>query len=87
MPASSALSPLLSLQVVEAMSVMMLKTEAERECIRRWRDLPRPERSTNDQASLFATRLMDDIAFPTTGDRHTFIRGWLQRDLLLRGGL
>ena len=32
-------------------------------------------------------RLMDDIDFPTSGDRHSFIRGWLQRDLLLRGGL
>jgi hypothetical protein len=69
------------------MSAMMLKTEAERECIRRWRDLPRPERSTNDQAAAFATRLMDDIDFPTSGSRHSFIRGWLQRDLLLRGGL
>jgi hypothetical protein len=69
------------------MSAMMLKTEAERECIRRWRDLPRHERSTNDQAAQFATRLMDDIDFATSGDRHSFIRGWLQRDLLLRGGL
>ena len=69
------------------MSAMMLKTEAERECIRRWRELPRPERSTNDQASAFATRLMDDIDFPTSSSRHSFIRGWLQRDLLLRGGL
>lgn len=65
----------------------MLKTEAERECIRRWRDLPRQDRSTNDQATLFATRLMDDIDFPTSGDKQLFIRGWLQRDLLLRGGL
>lgn len=69
------------------MSVMMLKTEAERECIRRWRELPRQERATNDQAALFATRLLHDIDFSTSGDRHSFIRGWLQRDLLLRGGL
>jgi hypothetical protein len=69
------------------MSVMMLKTEAERECIRRWRNLPRQDRSTNDQATVFATRLMDDVDFPTSGDRHSFIRSWLQRDLLLRGGL
>lgn len=69
------------------MSAMMQKTEAERECIRRWRDLPRQERATNDQAALFATRLMNDIDFPTSGDRLGFIRGWLQRDLLLRGGL
>ena len=69
------------------MSAMMSKIEAERECIQRWRDLPRQERSTNDQAASFATRLMDDIDFPTSGDRHSFIRGWLQRDLALRGGL
>jgi hypothetical protein len=69
------------------MSATMSKIEAERECIRRWRDLPRQERSTNDQAASFATRLMDDIDFPTSGDRHSFIRGWLQRDLVLRGGL
>lgn len=69
------------------MSVMMLKMAAERECIRRWRELPRQERSSNDQAASFATLLMDDIDFPTSGDRHSFIRGWLQRDLLLRGGL
>ncbi len=66
---------------------MMAKMEAERECIRRWRDLPKPERSTNDQASRFATQLLDDVSFATSGDKHTFIRGWLQRDLLLRGGL
>ncbi|MEO7223205.1 MAG: hypothetical protein ABIY37_12090 [Devosia sp.] len=65
----------------------MLKTEAERESIRRWRDLPRPERSTNEQAAAFATLLMDEIDFTTSGDRYSFIRGWLQRDLLLRGGL
>jgi hypothetical protein len=65
----------------------MLKAEAERECIRRWRDLPRSERATNDQAAAFATTLLADIDFTTTADRLSFIRGWLQRDLLLRGGL
>jgi hypothetical protein len=30
---------------------------------------------------------MDDVEFETSGDRYTFISGWLQRDLLLRGGL
>jgi hypothetical protein len=69
------------------MGVMMAKMEAERECIRRWRELPKPERSTADQASHFATRLLEDISFATSGDQHSFIRGWLQRDLLLRGGL
>jgi hypothetical protein len=65
----------------------MLKAEAERECIRRWRDLPRAERATNDQAAAFAATLLADIDFTTTADRLSFIRGWLQRDLLLRGGL
>jgi hypothetical protein len=65
----------------------MTKMEAERECIRRWRDHPREKRSTNEQAAIFATMLMEDIAFTTSGDRYSFIRGWLQRDLLLRGGL
>ena len=65
----------------------MLKTEAERESIRRWRELPREQRSTNNQAAAFAASLMDEIVFPTSGDRYNFIRGWLQRDLQLRGGL
>jgi hypothetical protein len=65
----------------------MLKAEAERECIRRWRELPRSERARNDQAASFATTLLADIDFPTSADRLSFIRGWLQRDLLLRGGL
>ena len=66
---------------------MMLKAEAERECIRRWRELPREQRQTGVQAAAFATALMDDITFATSGDRYHFIRGWLQRDLQLRGGL
>ncbi len=65
----------------------MLKTEAEQECIRRWRALPRDQRSTIEQAAAFAKSLLDEMTFPTTGDRYHFIRGWLQRDLLLRGGL
>ncbi|RYE08096.1 MAG: hypothetical protein EOP22_14930 [Hyphomicrobiales bacterium] len=65
----------------------MLKTEAEQECIRRWRELPRGLRSTPDQAASFAVVLMDSVVFETSGDRYSFIRGWLQRDLLLRGGL
>jgi hypothetical protein len=65
----------------------MTKSEAERECIRRWRDLPRAERATLDQAAVFAASLMAEMDFPTSGDRGHFIRGWLQRDLQLRGGL
>lgn len=66
---------------------MLLKIDAERECIRRWRELPKGERSTNDQAAAFATSLVEEIVFVTSGDRYSFIRGWLQRDLELRGGL
>ncbi len=65
----------------------MQKMEAERECIRRWRELPKGQRATNEQAADFATMLMADIDFTTSGDRYSFIRGWLQRDLSLRGGL
>jgi hypothetical protein len=66
---------------------MLLKADAERECIRRWRELPKSERATNDQAAAFAASLMDEIVFVTSGDRYRFIRDWLQRDLQLRGGL
>lgn len=65
----------------------MQKAEAERECIRRWRELPRDQRQTDSQAAAFATLLMDEMVFPTSADRYSFIRGWLQRDLQLRGGL
>jgi hypothetical protein len=85
-PGLSALCQQPVKRVAEGMSVMMLKTEAERECVRRWRDLPKQDRSTSDQAALFATLLMDDVDFPTSGNRQSFIRSWLQRDLLLRGG-
>lgn len=65
----------------------MLKADAERDCIRRWRDLPKGLRSTQAQAASFARILTDVIEFDTSGDHYTFINGWLQRDLLLRGGL
>ena len=65
----------------------MTKGEAETECIRRWRALPRPERATLDQATVFADSLLAEMVFPTSRDRALFIRGWLQRDLQLRGGL
>ncbi|MEO6014509.1 MAG: hypothetical protein ABIQ30_13110 [Devosia sp.] len=64
-----------------------MKADAERECIRRWRELPRGERATLDQAAAFAQSLMPEIVFETSGDRYHFIRSWLQRDLQLRGTL
>ena len=42
---------------------------------------------TQDQAASFAMVLMESVMFETSGDRYSFIRGWLQRDLSLRGGL
>src|SRR3569623_1130293 len=39
----------------------MLKADAERECIRLWRELPREQRSTNAHALAFATTLLDSI--------------------------
>lgn len=65
----------------------MTKIEAEREAIRRWRELPRHERKTNEQAAAFAATLVEDLPFETSADRYTFLKGWLQKDLLLRGGL
>ena len=65
----------------------MLKIHAELECIRRWRTLPKDQRSNYDQAAAYASTLLDQIDFPTSGDRYHFIRGWLQRDLQLRGTL
>lgn len=38
------------------MSTMMLKADAESECIRRWRNLPKHERSTNEQAVTASPR-------------------------------
>lgn len=65
----------------------MLKVDAEQQCIRRWRALPKDQRTTSDQAAAFAKSLMSEVTFATSGDRYHFIRGWLQRDLQLRGGL
>ena len=65
----------------------MTKDEAEVECIRRWRALPRSERATLTQATAFADSLLAEIVFPTSGDRAHFIRGGVQRDLQLPGGL
>ena len=67
--------------------MLLSKSEAERECVRRWRELPRSERSTPAQADSFATLLLEQIDFATSGDRAHFIRAWLQRDLQLRGRL
>jgi hypothetical protein len=65
----------------------LLKIDAERECIRLWRELPRQQRATAEQATTFAKALFEQVSFPTSGDRYAFIRGWLLRDLQLRGGL
>jgi hypothetical protein len=61
----------------------MLKADAERECIRRRRDLPKGLRSTQGQATSFAGVLMDDVGFETSGATPSSA----ERDLLLSGGL
>jgi hypothetical protein len=65
----------------------MTKGEAERECIRRWRELPKPERATLEQATTFAHSLVAEMDFSTSRDQGQVIRTWLQRDLQVRGGL
>jgi len=65
----------------------MLKAEAEREAIRRWRELPRHERKTDEQAAAFARIILDDLDFETSADRYQFVKRWLQKDLAVRGGL
>jgi hypothetical protein len=65
----------------------LTKSEAERECVRLWRELPRTERASSAQAEAFAAVLLADIDFPTSSNRYHFIRGWLQNDLRLRGTL
>ena len=65
----------------------MLKLDAERECIRLWSELPREQRAAVEQATAFAKTVLARVPFPTSCDRYNFIRGWLVRDLQLRGGL
>ncbi len=65
----------------------MLKADAEREAIRRWRELPKQERKSNDQAASFAMKILADIEFTTSANRYEMIKRWLQKDLALRGGL
>jgi hypothetical protein len=65
----------------------MLKIDAEREAIRRWRELPRAERKTDEQAAAFAMKIKDEIPFESSRDPYQVVKGWLRRDLELRGGL
>lgn len=59
----------------------MTKDEAEREAIRRWRELPPAGRKTLDHALDFAKVLLPELEFHTLGNRHRIIEAWLVREL------
>lgn len=61
----------------------MLKEQAKEEALRRWRALPKSERTTADQAAAFAMRLAmsEDLRFRGSGDLYQHIKGWLANDL------
>lgn len=55
----------------------MLKEQAKEEALRRWRALPKRERTTTDQADTFAMRLAmsGHIRFLSSGDLYLHIKG------------
>jgi hypothetical protein len=58
----------------------MTKEEAQREAVRRWRELP----VTNQQLENvpeFARLLLPALTFDTLGDRERIIAAWLVRDI------
>ncbi len=59
----------------------MTKDEAQREVIRRWRELPVMNRQTHEEAQAFAERLTPAIAFHTVANRQRVIAAWLIRDI------
>ena len=59
----------------------MTKDDAEREAIRRWRELPADLRETADQAEAYAAILVRELEFPTVTGRERLIGAWLIRDI------
>lgn len=57
------------------------KDDARTETLRRWRALPETDRTTFEQAELFAAALADDLSFRTMGNARKVILGWLTRDM------
>jgi hypothetical protein len=61
----------------------MTKDEAQIEAIRRWRELPLSNQTT-DMAVEFAKVLFPALEFETLGDRKKIITAWLIRDVQSR---
>ena len=61
----------------------MTKEEAQKEAIRRWRELPLSNQTT-DVAVEFAKVLLAVLPFETLGDRQKIITAWLVRDVQSR---
>ena len=59
----------------------MSKDDAEREAIRRWRELPADLRETADQAEAYAAILVRELEFPTVTGRERLIGAWLIREI------
>lgn len=59
----------------------MSKDEAEREAIRRWRELPADLRETADQAEAYAAILVRELEFTSVTGRERLIGAWLIRDM------
>ena len=60
---------------------LLTKDEARQEALRRWRALPEAERTTIDQAQIFAAGLADDLDFRTMGNERKVIAAWLVREI------
>ena len=59
----------------------MTKDEAQKQAIRRWRELPLMERQTHVQAQVFAASLADELDFRTMGNERKVIEAWLVHDI------
>jgi hypothetical protein len=57
------------------------KDDARAETLRRWRALPEADRTTAEQADLFAAALADELSFRTMGNVRKVILGWLTREM------
>ena len=65
----------------------MTKDEAQREAMRRWRELPIMNRQTHKQAAQFAEVLAAELDFHTMGSKQRIIEAWLVRDIEEREGI
>ena len=61
----------------------LTKDQAQAEAIRRWRELPISNQTT-DMAMEFAKVLFAALEFETLGDRQKIITAWLIRDVQTR---